>query len=128
MLTLAVEACGEGDWVSVSACMPSRTRTQCKLRWKSLQDEAMRAPGGRVWTGADDAVLLATVQELGDANWTAVAERLFSSKGAAPACMRRWRTLKRASAREARQKKKLTGELLAERSSRCLLHILNCFK
>ena len=40
MLTLAVHAFPKGDWVSVSACVPTRTRHQCKQHWAQLKEGA----------------------------------------------------------------------------------------
>ena len=117
-LTLAVKALGEGDWMSISACVPTRTRDQCKLHWKALKDGASRGyPGPRVWTADNDLSLLQVVRELGSTNWAAVAERMFNSKGAALACFRRWAQLAPASAREASRKRKLKSELLVSDSN-----------
>jgi hypothetical protein len=111
-LGLAVKACGENDWVSVSACVPTRTRHQCKQHWKLLKDATTRASRRIEWSKYDAKLLLA-VKRLGPQNWTAVAEHLFDSKEPAHRCLRRWKILDKKSAREVAQKRNLAAELFS---------------
>lgn len=116
-LTLSVAAFGENDWASVAACVPNRTSTECSRHWRKISDEKLcKAVGPKKWSRADDERLRRSVKDLGSSKWAAVAEKVFGPGrlGAANICRRRWISLNRGEAREAKRKKELEKELIVK--------------
>lgn len=57
--------------------MPGRNNEQCRDRWSERLNPNV-AKGK--WTPEEDAKMLAAVEELGDATWKAVSEKLGTGR------------------------------------------------
>lgn len=65
------------SWVDVASVMPGRNNEQCRDRWSERLNPNV-AKGK--WTPEEDAKMLAAVEELGDATWKAVSEKLGTGR------------------------------------------------
>jgi hypothetical protein len=65
------------DWVTISALVPSRTRTQCRQRWQDTLDPSIDRANGRTgtgtWTEDEDSKLKDAVLTHGSKNWKTIA-------------------------------------------------------
>jgi hypothetical protein len=72
MLRGLVNQLGKSDWSLIAQHLPTRSPRQCRDRWKHyLSPEVLTGN----WTEADDQLLMAKVQELGQ-KWSIIAQLL----------------------------------------------------
>jgi hypothetical protein len=71
----AVRAHGAKNWEAIGAMVPSRTRKQCRDRWRNSLDPSSGAVSGRTgsWTKEEDLKLKHSVQMHGGKDWAAIS-------------------------------------------------------
>jgi hypothetical protein len=72
----AHSANGANDWEKIAALVPSRTKAQCRNRWRclSVSKNKPKAVRARKWTEDEDEKLRDAVPTQGGKNWKAIAE------------------------------------------------------
>jgi hypothetical protein len=62
------------DWAAIAVLVPSRTKTQCRNRWKNALDPSIALlVGPKIrWTADEDIELKNAIQIHGGKNWKAV--------------------------------------------------------
>jgi hypothetical protein len=63
------------NWAAIATLVPSRTSSQCRLRWKDALDPTIDRVSGRAgkWTSVEDTKLKDAVQTHGGKNWETIA-------------------------------------------------------
>jgi hypothetical protein len=74
---------GRINWTRIATSLAPFTATQCKLRFRRING----AKRGR-WTAAEDLVLKAAVNELGETSWEALSKKVEGRSGMQ--CRERW--------------------------------------
>jgi hypothetical protein len=74
----AMQAHSVNDWVSIAALVPSRTKSQCRTRWKHVLDPSIDPSKGRKykWTKDENIRLKGAIEAHGDKDWVAIAALL----------------------------------------------------
>lgn len=87
-LRLAVRAYGTRAWSKIQQHVQGRTDVKCRERWVNVLSPQLTKDA---WTGEEDEKLMECTQQLGEGNWTKIAQHMHPRTD--NQCWRRWKYL-----------------------------------